>query len=205
MSEVIELKFVHPFSMVVNGPSGCGKTEWIQKLLYYNMIHNGPDKVVWCYSKWQDSYGTMKDVEFQEGLSGLNKLDTTRRTLVVLDDLMSDTDKTVMDLFVRGRHLNISIIFVTHNIFYKSPPMRTIRLNSKFLVLFKNPCDTAQVMALGRQMFPRHAKYWSEAYEDATSTVYGYLLVDNRPQTDNAHRLRTQIFPNERQYMYQIK
>ena len=141
MSEVTQLQFVHPFSMVINGPSGCGKTEWIKQFIYHNMLKNGPDRILWCYSRWQDSYSTMKDVEFVEGLSGLDHLDTSQRTLVILDDLMTDMDKRVMELFVRGRHNNFSVIFVTHNIFYKSPALRTIKLNANFLVLFKNPCD----------------------------------------------------------------
>ena len=188
--------------MVVNGPSGCGKTEWIRQLLYHDMIENGPDRIVWCYSKWQDTYSSMKQVEFMEGVNGLEKLDRHQRTLVILDDLMTDTDKNVMDLFVRGRHRNLSVIFVTHNIFYKT--LRTIRLNTNFLVLFKNPCDTSQIVALGRQMFPG-SKHWLESYQDATRRHYGYLMVDNRPQTDDGLRLRTQIFPNEEQILYQSK
>lgn len=204
MSDIVDLGFVHPFSMVVNGPSGCGKTEWIKKFLYHSMVSNGPDKIMWCYSKWQDSYAPLeKLVDFTEGLKGLNRLNKEQRTLVIIDDLMTDMDKRVMNLFVRGRHNNLSVILVTHNIFYKAPELRTIRLNTNFLVLFKNPCDTAQIMALGRQMFPRQSKTWMEAYEDATNRLYGYLLVDNRPQTREGHRLRTQIFPNEEQFMYQ--
>ena len=205
MSEVAELQFVHPFSMVVNGPSGCGKTEWIKQFIDSDMIQNGPDRILWCYSKWQDSYSLMRGVEFVEGLSGLAQLDTSQRTLVILDDLMTDMDKRVMDLFVRGRHNNFSVIFVTHNIFYKSPALRTIKLNTNFLVLFKNPCDTSQIMSLGRQMFPGHGKHWAESYKDATGRLYGYLLIDNRPQTPDNQRLRTQIFPDEDQIMYVAK
>ena len=168
------------------------------------MMRNGPDKVMWFLSKWQESYAPFqKDVEFVEGLTGLNRINKQQRTLVIIDDMMTDMDKRIMDLFVRGRHLNVSVIFVTHNIFYKAPALRTIRLNAKFLVLFKNPCDTSQIMALGRQMFPSKSKYWAEAYEDATSRLYGYLLVDNRPNTKESHRLRSQIFPGEDQYLYQ--
>ena len=202
MAEVPDLQYVHPFSMVVNGPSGCGKTAWIQKFLDYHMCKN-IDKVVWCYARWQDSYSAMKNVEFMEGLNGIAKLDRRQRTLVILDDLMSDVNQSVEDLFIRGRHDNISVIFVTHNFFYKSQPMRTIRLNSKFLVLFNSPCDTSQVYALGRQLFPGNSKYFASAFEDATDTLYGYLLVDNREGTPKHFRLWTNIFPNEFPNVYE--
>lgn len=192
--------FEHPFSCVVNGPSGCGKTEWIKKLLYSDIIQNIPKRIVWCYGRWQNAYHDLQGmVEFREGLNGINEY---KDTLLILDDLMMDTDKHVMDLFVRGRHKNLSVIFVTHNVFYKTPALRTIRLNTNYLVLFKTPCDTSQIIALGRQMFPGQSKHWEEAYKDATKKIYGYLLIDNRPNTEDIYRLRTQIFPNEEQIVY---
>ena len=112
MAEVPELQFVHPFIMVVNGPSGCGKTAWVQKFLDYQMCKD-IDKVVWCYASWQDSYSVLKNVEFMEGLKGLAKLDRRQRTLVILDDLMSGVDQSVEDLFIRGRHKNVSCLLYT--------------------------------------------------------------------------------------------
>ena len=194
--------FEHPFSCVVNGPSGCGKTEWILKLIHSDIIQNIPDKIVWCYGRRQDVYDEIDkrgDVELHEGLNGIDKY---RNALLILDDLMMDTDKHVMDLFVRGRHRDLSVIFVTHNIFYRTPALRTIRLNTNYLVLFKTPCDTSQIIALGRQMFPGQSKHWEEAYKDATKRIYGYLLIYNRPNTEDIYRLRTQIFPNEEQIVY---
>ena len=196
---MLDLKFHHPFSCVVNGPSGSGKTEWIKQLLYHgkDIIENMPEKVIWCYSRWQDSYSTIPNVEFVEGLRGL---DNIRSHLVILDDLMMETDKNVLDLFVRGRHRDISVIFVTHNIFYKT--LRTIKLNSNYITLFKNPCDTSQILSLGRQIYPGNSKHLEEAYKDATMRQYGYLFLDLRPQTEDNHRLRTNIFPGEEQVVY---
>lgn len=207
MSEsTIDLKFHHPFSCVVNGPSGCGKTEWIQMLLHHAdaVIENIPEKIIWCYNQWQPAYSTIQGVEFIEGLRGLDAL-SGRSHLVILDDLMMEADKSVMDLFVRGRHRNISVIFVTHNIFYKTPALRTIKLNSNYMTLFKNPCDTSQILSLGRQIFPGSSKHLEEAFKDATQKQYGYLFLDLRPHTHDNHRLRTNIFPGEEQAVYYPK
>ena len=46
------------------------------------------------------------------------------------------------------------------------------------------------------------AKFATEAFEDATRPVNGYLLVDLKPQTDERFRLRTNIFPNEQTCVY---
>jgi hypothetical protein len=71
------------------------------------------------------------------------------------------------------------------------------------MVLFKNPCDVTQVTNLSRQMYPGRSKFLAEAFKVATAKPYGYLLIDFKPDTDEKHRVRANIFPNDdRQYVY---
>jgi len=53
-----------------------------------------------------------------------------------------------------------------------------------------------------RDMYPNSSKFAVEAYQDATSVRYGYLLVDLKSDQDERCRLRTNIFPGETQYAY---
>ena len=77
-----------------------------------------------------------------------------------------------------------------------------MNLNSHYLVLFKNPRDVGQIVILGRQMFS-NGKFLEEAFKDATSRPYGYLLVDLKPDTEEELRVRKNIFPDEvPQYVY---
>jgi len=80
--------------------------------------------------------------------------------------------------------------------------MRTISLNSHYMVLFKNPRDAGQFSILARQMYPSGSKSAEEAYRDAAERPFGYLFVDLKPQQDEQYRLRTNIFPGEDQYVY---
>ena len=41
-----------------------------------------------------------------------------------------------------------------------------------------------------------------EAYHDATKQAYGYLLIDLKPTTDEALRVRTGILPDDVQLVY---
>ena len=68
--------------------------------------------------------------------------------------------------------------------------LRTITLNTHYVVFFKNPRDTSQIQHLGRQM---GSKILAHAYKDATSEPYGYLLVDLKQDTPEEIRLRTGI------------
>jgi hypothetical protein len=81
-----------------------------------------------------------------------------------------------------------------------------MNLNTHYIVLFKNPRNAGQVSTLARQMYPGKSKFVVEAYEDATKEPYGYLLIDLKPETHDAYRIRTRIFPDDDiQYAYVSK
>ena len=75
-------------------------------------------------------------------------------------------------------------------------------LNAHYIVLFKNPRDALQVATLARQMYPGNSKFLIEAFKNATEKPFGYLLLDLKPDTDEKYRIRTNIFPDETQYVY---
>ena len=202
MEHAPDLRLKHPFSCVVNGPSGVGKTEWIRKLIYYrdDLITNPPDRIIWCYAEYQAIYGQMEGIEFIEGLN--YTLIPGKKHLIVLDDLMMSVNKDITQLFVGGRHRDISVIFVTHNIFYQSKEMRTIKQNTNHMVLFENTQDASQIDYLGRQMYPSKNKHMREAYSTSINNPYGYLFVDLRQTLDKRYRLRTRIFPGEEQLVF---
>lgn len=53
-----------------------------------------------------------------------------------------------------------------------------------------------------KQMYPGKIRFLQEAFDDATSSPHGYLLVDLKQQTPEHVRLRSNIFPGEIQYTY---
>ena len=159
---------------------------------------------MYCYEEFQPLFAKLPGVEFHEGLPEVERFDGRRRVLLIIDDLMNEADETVCKLFTKlSHHRNVSVVFLTQNLFHKSPHVRTMNLNTHYLVLFKNPRDATQVATLARQMYPGKSKFLLEAFEDATKEPYGYLLIDLKPETDEKYRIRTNIFPDDdRQYAY---
>ena len=51
-----------------------------------------PDRILWCYGEYQTLYGTVDGVDFQQGLTDLDNLDPREKHLIILDDLMDETD-----------------------------------------------------------------------------------------------------------------
>ena len=93
--------------------------------------------------------------------------------------------------------MNISVVFVVQNLFYNAKEMRTININTTYFILLKNPRDKSQIEHLGKQMFPGSKGFLRNVYNDATSTSYGYLLIDCKSDTDDRVRLRTRILKSE--------
>ena len=140
---------------------------------------------------------------FNEGLPDIVVFDGKKPVLLVIDDLMQETNDTVANIFTKiSHHRNVSVLYLAQNLFPKNKHARTISLNSHYLVLFKNPRDAGQFAVLARQMYPNGSKFAVEAFKDATEQPYGYLLVDLKPDTEERLRLRTNVFPGEQATVY---
>ena len=104
-------------------------------------------------------------------------------------------NQLVKNLFTNGGHLNLSVMFVSQNLFHTRKKCRTISLNSTYIVVFKNPRDQSEIRHLACQMFPSKRKFLQVAYEDATNDSYRYLFLDFHPNSPEFARVRGNIFP----------
>ena len=198
--------------IMISGPTGSGKTYFVHQLLSENMFTENIATVLYCYGVYQNYFDTMlfslPNIEFHEGLPDAEKirsLNDGKFNVIVLDDLMEKIIKSVdsQNLFTKFcHHYNITAIFITQNIFAQGPYSRSINLNTHILVLFKNKRDETQIHIIGKQLFPGKKQVFIEAYEDATSEPYGYLMVDCDPSSLDQFKLRTKIFPTEKTICY---
>ena len=102
----------------------------------------------------------------------------------------SAKDHRINELFTEGsHHRNMSVIAINQNLFYNKDP--TQRRNRHYLVLFNNPVDQQQVITLARQMYPGDPQRLMRHFKAATSTSYGYLVLDLKPFTPD--HLRTDV------------
>ena len=146
-------RFQHPFACYIAGPTQSGKSHFFFKLikLCSVAIFSPPKRIMWCCDEYQKAFSDRSgNVEFFEGLPDSSLLDG-RRTLLIIDDLMSETDSRVTNLLTKGSHYkNANVIYVSQNLFHEGKENRNISLNSHYLILFKNPRDAAQIVHLRR-------------------------------------------------------
>ena len=86
--------------------------------------------------------------------------------------------------------MNVSVLYLTENIFYSGKQNRMILLNAHYLVLFRNPRDATQVAYLTQQMYPGKSKFLIEAFKDAMIELFSYLLINLKPDMDKKFRVR---------------
>lgn len=210
--------FRHPFTMCVAGCTGSGKSEWVLRFLRHigQLVDPPVGNVLYCYGELNPNILRLQQQSEHTGgqgwclhmHSGIPDEELVQRTarechgklLLVLDDLMAGLRAAFLDvLFTRGSHnWGCSVVLVTQHLF-ASRELRVARNNCHYIVLLRNPAGASQIRNLAVQLFPGKQAYgyFMEAYEDATSEPFNYLLIDMHPQTCDAYRLKTHIYPGE--------
>lgn len=208
-----------PFSCIISGPSGCGKSHLVDRFLsdVENLVTPPVTKIFYHYGQWQPLFEKMqKDygVEFREGLPSREDIvggdedkstDHPRpHTLLILDDLMSSSNQQVVaDIFTKySHHWNMSVIYITQNLFQKSPEFRTMSLNAHYMVIFKNPRDMGQINVLSRQVFPSKATALSSIFSHELKRPHSYLLLDFKQSTPDDLRIRSSLTSLDNQIVF---
>ena len=109
-------------------------------------------------------------------------------------------DQRIAYLFTKGsHHRNISIAYLTQNVFPQGRACRNIALYRQYLVLFKNRINRQQVATLARRIYPSTSVTFMRKFEDAMARPYGYLVLDLKLSTSEQDRLQTDIFDSVNQ------
>lgn len=186
----------HCFMSVV-GPCGSGKTQLVSNMLINQSRIFKPcfQKIIYLYQHYQSHFDHLlinciaekHAIEFHQGLNwgAIEKCEAQKmRTLVVIDDLYQQAceDDYFLNLVIAGRHRNIHLVVLKHNLFQQSKHSKTIELNVTQMILFKSPRDLEQIAVLGRQMGDRQLLL--DAYKRATQEPFGHLMIDFDSHTD---------------------
>ena len=126
------------------------------------------------------------NINFIEGLD-FNAINTNKPSMLVIDDLVLSTNKDVAEMFILGsHHRQISIFFLTQNLFPNCDLFRLMSANAHYFVIFQNQRNFRQVVTLARQIFVgRDVKRITEAYKRASNTPRGFIVLSFSPLLPN--------------------
>ena len=147
---------------------------------------NDPKAFVDYSNNMQDVYENIEDYNPHK----------SRKALIVFDDMIADMinnkklNPVVTELFIRGKKLNISIVFITQS-YFKVP--KGVRLNSThfFLMKISNKRELHQI-ALNHSS-DIDFKDFIKIYKKCTAEPYSFLVNDTTLPSDNPLRLRKNL------------
>ena len=172
------------FRMLICGNSGSGKTNMIyhmlmKPLVYYDQIHLYGKNLE--QQKYQDMISKFDEISQLVGYNVLvcsnddivpveNLMDDTAQKIVIFDDYVCDKNqKPLIDYFIRGRHKNCSVIYLSQS-FYGTP--KNIRLNCSHFCIYEFPSSNE------RNLISRELGVNKNKYINATNKPYSFLYVD---------------------------
>ena len=123
--------------------------------------------------------------------------DKENKILIVFDDMIADMinnkklNSIVTELFIRGRKLNISLVFITKS-YFKVP--KDVRLNITHFFIMKIPNKRElQQIALNHSS-DINSKDFIKIYKKYTAEPYSFLVNDATLASDNPLRFRKNLF-----------
>lgn len=177
------LKFKSGTNILVYGVSGSGKTTFVLEILKQRLITDFPKKIFYFYKVKQPFMDTFHKeftnikVEFIEGLPN-DELDNGE-CVAVLDDLLLENQKKASELFIfKSHHLNITVFFLTQNLYPKNDHIRLMTLNAHYMVLFADMRSQRQINSLANQLFASNKSRLTEAYNMAINTRFGFVVLN---------------------------
>jgi len=176
------------------GASGSGKTWWLVN--YLTKVDDRFDCIIWITNELSAEQDLIKELKKRLGNRFILKVGLTEnqdelkeifkenkddkiKTAVVLDDLQMEQGKFTSELFLAGRHLNLTIFQIVQSLFTGNKQARNMSNNVQYWVLFKFP-DVLSVAEKARRMTTnkKDRDLVLEAYKDATSKQGGSLIID---------------------------
>ena len=206
----------HPYRILIIGGSGSGKTNALLNLInnqpdidkiYLYVKDPYEAKYQYLINKREkvglDHFDDPKAfIEYSNDMQDVHKnIDDynprkKRKVLIVFDDMIADMinnkklDSIVTELFIRGKKLNISIVFITES-YFKVP--KDVRLNSTHLFIMKisNKRELQQI-ALNHSS-DIDFKNFMKIYKKYTKERYSFLVNDTTLPSDYPLRFRKNL------------
>ena len=206
----------HPYRILVIGSSGSGKTNALLNLinnqpdidkiyLYakdpyeakYQYLLNKREKVGLDhfddYKAFIEYSNDMQD--FHKNIDDYN-LGKKCKVLIVFDDKIADMinnnklNPIVTELFIRGRKLNISIVFIMQS-YFKVP--KDVRLNSTHFFILKIPNKRELQQIVLNHSSDIDFKDFIKIYKKYTKEPYSFLVNDTTLPSDDYLRFRKNL------------
>ena len=123
--------------------------------------------------------------------------DKENKILIVFDDMITDmihnkkVNSVVTELFIRGRKLIISLVFITQS-YFKVP--KDVRLNASHFFIAKIPNERELQQIAINHSSDINTKDFANICRKCTTEPYSFLVIDTILASNNPLRFRRNLF-----------
>jgi len=173
------------FRMLICGGSGSGKTNLLyhmlmKPLVYYDQIHLYAKNLE--QEKYQNMIKNFNEISQSVGydvlvcnndeITPVENMENEAQKIVIFDDFVCEKNqKPLIDYFIRGRHKNCSVIYLSQS-FYGTP--KDIRLNCSHFCVYEFPSSNE------RSLISRELGVSKQDYQKATKDPYSFCILISR-------------------------
>ena len=207
----------HPYRILIIGGSGSGKTNALLNLINNQP---DIDKI-YLYAKdpYEDKYQLLINKRESMGLKYFNNpkafieysndmydiyknindynLDKENKILTVFDNMIADMinnkklNSIVTELFIRGRKLNISLVFITQS-YFKVP--KDVRLNTTHFFILKIPTERELQQIAKNHSSDIDFKDFVRIYKKCMDKPFSFLVSDTTFASNDPLRFRKNLY-----------
>ena len=123
--------------------------------------------------------------------------DKENKILIVFGDMIADMiynkklNSIVTELFIRGRKLNISLVFITQS-YFKVP--KDVRLNTCHFFIAKMPNKRQLQQIAINHSSDINTKDFANIYRKCTNELYSFFVIETMLASNNPLRFRKNLF-----------
>lgn len=170
-----------PFRALTCCSSGGGKSNLTLNLLY--LMNKTFHKIIICTKAEEPLYSYLQDklkssqVEIHYGgkIPEFEKMDKGQNGLVIFDDLVLDKNKAIGEMFIRGRKLGYSMIYISQS-FYQTDKL--IRQNVNYIWLGRGMQKRDLNMILSEFALGMDKNELEQIYNELTRQPMNFMMID---------------------------
>ena len=160
------------------GSSFAGKTYLMLKILS-RMI----DRDIYIITKSPPEQYTNSKIKIKEITDEIKPLNEYENGVIVFDDILGSSNSRFIDqFFIRGRHNNLDIYYISQS--YFDLPKRTIRNNSNKIILFNQTLKDIEHIHRDVAGYDMIYDEFKELCRKSCDEDYNYLCIDRSKKRD---------------------
>ena len=171
-------KFENNNRTLLVGPSFTGKTYLMLKIL-----SRISDRDIYIITKSPPEKYTNSKIKNREISDEIKPLNEYENGIIVFDDILGSSNSRFIDqFFIRGRHNNLDIYYLSQS--YFDLPKRTIRNNSNKIILFNQTLKDIEHIYRDVAGYDMNYDEFKELCRKSWEDDYNYLYIDRSKKRD---------------------